>query len=150
MLSLREAATAAGVSLSTIRRRHRVGTFQNARKDGEGRWLIPVNDLLAAGFRLNTPDTPATEAVNDGHEPPDSAYYRRQAEAAHAELRHQLKLEQMRAEHAERLADERLRMIDHYERALRILEAAPEARGEPVRTAEPEQPHGRSWFRRRR
>ncbi|MGW1980782.1 helix-turn-helix domain-containing protein [Streptomyces sp. NPDC001889] len=54
-LTQQEAATAAGVSLSTIRRRRADGSFPGARLDPVRGWLIPVEDLLAAGFRLNAP-----------------------------------------------------------------------------------------------
>lgn len=58
MLTQREAAAACGVSRSTIRRRREDGALPHAVFD-EGRgWLIPVDDLLAAGFRVNAPAPP--------------------------------------------------------------------------------------------
>lgn len=48
-LTLSEAAQRAGVSRSTIRRRHEAGKFPNAHLDG-GEWRIPIEDLEDAGL----------------------------------------------------------------------------------------------------
>ncbi|MFI0013692.1 helix-turn-helix transcriptional regulator [Streptomyces griseus] len=69
MLTQREAATACGVSRSTIRRRREAGDLPNAVQDESRGWLIPVEDLLAAGFRLNAPsgpDVPAADSAAAG------------------------------------------------------------------------------------
>jgi len=50
---LSRAATMAGVSQSTMKRRLRSGAFPHAAQDDTGAWTIPVEDLLAAGFHLN-------------------------------------------------------------------------------------------------
>ena len=50
---LSRAATMTGVSQSTMKRRLRAGAFPNAAQDESGAWVIPVEDLLAAGFHLN-------------------------------------------------------------------------------------------------
>ncbi|MFF6888579.1 helix-turn-helix transcriptional regulator [Streptomyces sp. NPDC012421] len=69
LLTQREAAAACGVSRSTIRRRREAGDLAGCVQDEERGWLIPVEALLAAGFRLNAPApaadaaTPAAEAV---------------------------------------------------------------------------------------
>ncbi|MEV7114398.1 helix-turn-helix transcriptional regulator [Streptomyces anulatus] len=67
MLTRREAATACGVSRSTIRRRREAGDLPNAVQDEARGWLIPVKEgLLAAGFRLNAPagpDVPAADSA---------------------------------------------------------------------------------------
>lgn len=56
--TLREAAAACGVSLSTIRRRRESGEFPGAvKEDGRG-WTVPVEDLLAAGLKVNAPAPP--------------------------------------------------------------------------------------------
>ncbi|MFJ8696978.1 helix-turn-helix transcriptional regulator [Streptomyces roseolilacinus] len=60
MLSPRQAAAACGVSRTTIRRRREDGAFPGAVQDEKRGWLIPVEDLLAAGFRLNAPAPPLT------------------------------------------------------------------------------------------
>lgn len=58
MLTQREAAAACGVSRTTIRRRREAGDLPNAIQDESRGWLIPVEDLLAAGLRLNAPAGP--------------------------------------------------------------------------------------------
>ncbi|MFI5635062.1 helix-turn-helix transcriptional regulator [Streptomyces sp. NPDC051664] len=58
MLNQREAADACGVSRTTIRRRREAGDLPGAVQDPARGWLIPVDDLLAAGFRLNAPAPP--------------------------------------------------------------------------------------------
>lgn len=57
-LTVKEAAKAAGVSVDTIRRSIRSGKFPEAAQDQDASaaWRIPVEDLIAAGFRLHTPD----------------------------------------------------------------------------------------------
>ncbi|MFJ2590859.1 helix-turn-helix domain-containing protein [Streptomyces sp. NPDC087538] len=64
MLTQREAATACGVSRTTIRRRED-GDLPGAVQDPKRGWLIPIDDLLAAGLRPHAPappDAPATQA----------------------------------------------------------------------------------------
>ncbi|MFI8258893.1 helix-turn-helix transcriptional regulator [Streptomyces filamentosus] len=58
LLTQREAAAACGVSRSTIRRRREAGELPGCVQDEERGWLIPVDALLAAGFRLNAPTPP--------------------------------------------------------------------------------------------
>ncbi|MDX3596608.1 helix-turn-helix domain-containing protein [Streptomyces sp. ID03-2B] len=69
MLTQREAATACGVSRTTIRRRREAGDLPGAvQNEAPGR-LIPVEDLLAAGYRLNAPagpDVPAADSAAAG------------------------------------------------------------------------------------
>ncbi|MFJ9641425.1 helix-turn-helix domain-containing protein [Streptomyces sp. NPDC101178] len=64
MLTQREAATAGGVSRSTIRRRREAGDLPGAVSDETCGWLIPVDDLLAPGFRLNAPAGPDATAAS--------------------------------------------------------------------------------------
>ncbi|MGW7231143.1 helix-turn-helix transcriptional regulator [Streptomyces cyaneofuscatus] len=66
MLTQREAAAACGVSRSTIRRRREAGDLPGAVSDETRGWLIPVGDLLAAGFRLDTPASPDATAERNG------------------------------------------------------------------------------------
>ncbi|MFF9344891.1 helix-turn-helix transcriptional regulator [Streptomyces sp. NPDC014773] len=61
LLSQREAAAACGVSRSTIRRRREAGGLPGCVQDDERGWLIPVEALLAVGFRLRAP-APAEDA----------------------------------------------------------------------------------------
>ncbi|WP_406016356.1 helix-turn-helix domain-containing protein [Streptomyces sp. NBC_00984] len=77
MLTQREAATACGVSRTTIRRRREDGDLPGAVQDPKREWLIPIDDLLAAGLRLHAPappDAPTTQAgptEDDGQEHDD-------------------------------------------------------------------------------
>ncbi|MFJ1839886.1 MULTISPECIES: helix-turn-helix transcriptional regulator [unclassified Streptomyces] len=127
MLTQREAAAACGVSRTTIRRRREDGDLPGAVQDPKRGWIIPVDDLLAAGFRLHAPtppDAPATQAGETGHdqERADVAalrselaaaeYGRRLAEAEAGHLRDQL------AARGEHIAD--------LQKALAALMPAPE------------------------
>jgi hypothetical protein len=116
-LTVTEAAKAAGVDRRTIRRRLDADDFPNAHRDTgkqgpeSGPWLIPVEDLLAAGLKLHQPtgpDEPTTDAAN-----------------AHAQteanLRAALSDAVRRAEVAEAVAAERERVIQAQELALRAL-----------------------------
>ncbi|MYS73928.1 hypothetical protein GTY88_26455 [Streptomyces sp. SID5926] len=46
------------MSRTTIRRRREAGELPGAVLDDDRGWLIPVEDLLAAGFRLTPPAHP--------------------------------------------------------------------------------------------
>ncbi len=59
LLSQRDAAAVCGVSRSTIRRRRDAGRFPNAVRDGVLGWLIPEDDLRAAGLQLSRSAVPA-------------------------------------------------------------------------------------------
>lgn len=68
MFTFAEAAERTGVSRETIKRRHKDGVFPNAVKETRNNvetWVIPVEDLLGAGFRVNAPAPPeeSTTAV---------------------------------------------------------------------------------------
>lgn len=56
MLTVREAAAAAGVSADTIRRRLRAGQFPGAVLSDA--WRIPAGELVAAGLHLHAPQGP--------------------------------------------------------------------------------------------
>ncbi|MDN3297248.1 hypothetical protein QWM81_25040 [Streptomyces ficellus] len=101
MLTQRDAATACGVSRSTIRRRREDGAFPNAVQDPARGWLIPVDDLLAAGFRLHAPAPP-----DEPGQPPATAPAALTAEGGHGQDAATLRaeLERVRQEHALELA----------------------------------------------
>ncbi|MGW3503019.1 helix-turn-helix transcriptional regulator [Streptomyces globisporus] len=113
MLTQREAAAACGVSRTTIRRRREAGDLPGAVQDPARGWLIPVPDLLAAGFRLNAPagpDTPAADSPAEhggnhrqehGGDQSDVARLRAELER----LRHDHALAVAEAEHGRRLAE---------------------------------------------
>lgn len=127
-LTLTEAATAAGVSRKTIRRRLDADEFPNAQRlDGPagtatGPWVIPVTDLLVAGFALNAPDTPPEPAAPlpvDTDRVADLA-------ATVENLRTELATERIRREAADALLESSNRNADDLRNALRMLEAGPQ------------------------
>lgn len=117
-LSIAEAAARCGVDRSTIRRRLDRGELADAwREEGpQGKWMIPVASLVAAGLNLTSPD--------QGHTPG-----REQAHATPADqdelwqLREQLAEWRTRALVAESVSEERRRTIERLDRALLALEA---------------------------
>ncbi len=122
-LTLTEAAGACGVSRKTVRRRLDADEFPNARRlDGPagtetGPWVIPTEDLIAAGFELHQPAGP------DPTPPPTTAEPERpdvgrldELEKENADLRR-------RAEVAEAIAEERGLALDDARLALRALTA---------------------------
>ncbi|MFJ3819263.1 helix-turn-helix transcriptional regulator [Streptomyces sp. NPDC090056] len=147
LLTQREAASACGVSRSTIRRRREAGELPGCVQDEERGWLIPVEALLAAGFRLNAP-SPPEDAVPAGSPVPavgpaaagtvgeDVAALRAELERErreHAEARHQAALATAEARHqAELAAAVRTQLaakeehIEDLRAALRALTPAPE------------------------
>ncbi|MEV6463060.1 helix-turn-helix domain-containing protein [Streptomyces albidoflavus] len=60
LLTQVEAAAACGVSRSTIRRAREDGRLPGATRHPTRGWLIPVDALLAAGYRLHAPAPPDT------------------------------------------------------------------------------------------
>ena len=107
LLTQREAAAACGVSRTTIRRRREAGELPGAVLDDDRGWLIPVEDLLAAGFRLNAPappdaDTTDGKAVNT--QTPAGTRQDTAPDETTAAL--QAELERLRHEHALVLAQE--------------------------------------------
>lgn len=109
--SVVQAAARTGAARSTIQRHLRKGAFPGAYQLPDGTWSIGVEDLLAAGFRVDAP-APADE-VEHGH-----------ADAARiASLEAALAAANARAEAAERVAAERNRVIEAQDRALRMLTA---------------------------
>ncbi|MGW9361989.1 helix-turn-helix domain-containing protein, partial [Streptomyces diastaticus] len=60
LLTQVEAAAACGVSRSTIRRAREAGHLPGATRHPARGWLIPVDALLAAGYRLHAPAPPDT------------------------------------------------------------------------------------------
>jgi hypothetical protein len=140
LLTQREAATACGVSRSTIRRRREAGELPGCVQDGERGWLIPVEALLAAGFRLNAPsppeDTvragspgPAAGPVAAGAVGEDVAALRAELERVrreHAEARHQAALAAAEAGHLRAQLAAKEEHIEDLRTALRALAPAPE------------------------
>lgn len=140
MLTQREAADACGVSRTTIRRRREAGELPGSVLDDDRGWLIPVDDLLAAGFRLHAPAPPdqagpeeATAGAGQADGPGEAAELRAELER----LRHETQLLLTQEQHARALAeaearhlkerlDERAGHIADLQKALAAITPAPE------------------------
>lgn len=130
-LSLTQAAAAAGVSHKTIRRALDAGRLPQARRGsgpggpGTGSWAVPVDDLLAAGFKLGRPAPPddsgasSTAAPTQGRDIPTDTVVLDRLQAENADLRARLAV-------AEAVAAERGRHLTNLEVALRALPAGTE------------------------
>lgn len=134
-----QAAQMAGVSVSTIKRRRVAGDFPNAVQDDNGTWLIPVEDLLAAGLHLNRPEPPQVtdpgqSQVTQGSDPGLIARV--------SELERLLAVSEAHRAAAEQLAAERLQRAELAVRALHMLDASrpptnPPTPAEPPTVATP-------------
>ncbi|MFF7366016.1 helix-turn-helix domain-containing protein [Streptomyces sp. NPDC008125] len=140
-LNQREAAAACGVSRTTIRRRREAGDLPGAVQDPQRGWLIPVEDLLAAGFRLNAPAGPdEVTAVTPAGPDPAAVADQEDVAGLRAKLdraRHEHALALATAEHGRQLAeaeaqqlraqlDARAEHIADLQQALRALTAGQE------------------------
>ncbi|MFJ5129950.1 helix-turn-helix transcriptional regulator [Streptomyces sp. NPDC088555] len=122
MLTQREAAAACGVSRTTIRRRREANDLPGAVQDPQRGWLIPIDDLLAAGFRLHAPAGPdastapagTTELHHDHDQDHDQDVAALRAELAR--VRHEHTLELAAAQHGQALAEA---TVGHLEARLR-------------------------------
>lgn len=155
LLTQREAAAACGVSRTTIRRRREAGELPGAVLDDDRGWLIPVEDLLAAGFRLNAPAPPDEKDVGDqaaAEAQPDTApddtavalqselhRLRHEHALALAEERGARQLAEAEARHLEARLKERGDHIEDLQRALAALTPAPDRAAIP-RPAQPSPP----------
>jgi hypothetical protein len=108
-----EAALACQVDRRTIRRRLEASSFPNAHKLENGRWRIPVVDLIAAGLKPNAP-TAAVEIIGS-----TTVDVVAELQAQLAELQAQLADALKRAAEAEARAEECGRVIDAQTVALR-------------------------------
>ncbi|MER5747168.1 helix-turn-helix domain-containing protein [Streptomyces sp. NPDC002225] len=136
MLNQREAATACGVSRSTIRRRREAGLLPGSVEDPQRGWLIPVEALLAAGFTLNAPAPPDAAPPATGF--PDGSgagsvaellkeleHLRQQHALELAEARHGQALAESEAVHLRAQLAARAEHIGDLQRALQALMPAP-------------------------
>ncbi|WP_371558701.1 helix-turn-helix domain-containing protein [Streptomyces longwoodensis] len=152
MLTQREAADACGVSRTTIRRRREAGELPGSVLDDERGWLIPVDDLLAAGFRLHAPAPPdqvapgAATATAAGGAQADQTReaaelraelerQRHEHERELAEERHARALAEAEARHLAERLQERAAHISDLQRALAALTPAPDRAAIPQPTA---------------
>jgi len=135
--SITEAASLCGVHADTIRRKISALAEHGAEKDESGAWTIPVEALLAVGLkpgRPAPPDSPAQPSPAVAATLPEQVVPVAEVEALRNEvaaLKHQLELEQVRRETAERLVDVHREALDESRAWRRILEAGPSSRIAP-------------------
>lgn len=122
---LTEAARLTGTSRSTIKRKLAAGEFPGAAKDADGVWRFGPDDLLAAGLKLRTP-ADAGRSRDDEDQDDDAELLDRISE-----LERLLDLERVRRQAAEMVAAEREKRAETAERALLMLEAAPQLVSSP-------------------
>jgi len=121
-LTLTEAAKATGVSRKTLRRRLDAHEFPNASRldgpagDSSGPWVIPIADLLGAGFTLHSSDDVQVEDKPDDHS----------VDLRIHDLEHELALERERRRAADDLRAAAERNAEDLRTALRMLEAGPQ------------------------
>ncbi|MCY0954135.1 helix-turn-helix domain-containing protein [Streptomyces sp. H27-S2] len=147
MLTQREAADACGVSRTTIRRAREAGDLPGSVQDPKRGWMIPIDGLLAAGYRLNAP-APADSPAPGGSAAPaaageqDAVVLRAELERLRAE--HELALARAELQHLRAQLAERGERIADLQRAVAALTPAP-SRAElalPERVAMPGQAMG--------
>lgn len=135
---LSRAAAMAGVSQSTMKRRLRAGAFPHAAQDDTGAWVIPVEDLLGAGFHLNGQPR-VTDPVHSEVTPVGDLGRRiADLERQLVEERAARLVEQVRREAAEQIAVEREKRAQTAERALLMLETRETPAAVVMSTAEPD------------
>lgn len=133
LMGLAEAASACGVSVSTLRRKRPQLKDLGAAETAKG-WQIPVTALITLGLmdRVTSPshESPTTLTVKGFTTPPREAPDDAPSEVlealrtAHAELLGKLADAEKRAAVAEAVASERERIIQAQASALRMLEPA--------------------------
>ncbi|GAA2913001.1 helix-turn-helix domain-containing protein [Streptomyces mexicanus] len=145
LLTQQEAADACGVSRTTIRRRREAGELPGSVLDEKRGWLIPVEALLAAGFRLHAPAPPdkagpgeTTARAGQSASLDEAAELRAEIERLRTEMaeeRHARAMAQAEAEHLKERLRERSDHIADLQRALAALTPAPERAAIPQPTA---------------
>lgn len=133
------------ISRATLRRGIESGRFPHAKKDPQGRWVVPVDDLIAAQVkgRKTWLNEDAHEPAHEGghpvhnelaqgtHNPLGPSVSAVATELAH--LKNELAHEQARRELAERVAEERLSHIESLSTALKMIEASTSPAAPPPR-----------------
>lgn len=153
MFSLSEAALVCSVSRATVRRALDAKRFPNAYRStgmkgpGTGPWMIPLADLLSAGFRLNSPVPPFEQGSEQSHatgvQTPPEEYWA---------LRERVARLEGQLEAARGLAAERDRHIVTLAKALeetlrRVPELPPAPESQPVSEAPLVAPRRGFWQR---
>ena len=161
LLTIAETVQVSGLSESSIKHRLRAGVFINARKGPGPRdpWLIPANDLAAAGL-LDGTSSFVQQVVTEGSPGEGDSVTAFEGRA---------ELERLRVERAEALAEaarwralaeERAERVEDLRLALRMLGPGPDQTSPPAAAASVEAHPGevpgdatrprRRWWRRGR
>lgn len=131
--TISEAADRCGVSKSTVRRYREAGKFPSAFKDSQGAWKVPLEDLLAVGWK------PIDPALNQATEQPADGLAERVRELEQA-----LAVERARNEGLERVAAMAEASVADLRQAMKMIEASvseqPEPPSEQVQDTPTEQP----------
>ncbi|GGC64200.1 hypothetical protein IEU95_11540 [Hoyosella rhizosphaerae] len=146
--SAAEAARRCGVGRATIQRALDGGRLPGAVKTEDG-WQIPLEDLLAAGFKPDRPSPPEDQTTkSEANKPSESSDTTEVSKltARVQELETELLVTKTRAESeaarrtaAEVLAQERLERVSDLRSALRMLEAAKPQTPTDTPPAQPQQ-----------
>lgn len=123
--NLSDAARLTGVSRSTMRRYREAGDFPNAYKNTDRQWMIPVEDLLARGLKLQGELSRAITLTEPAQALPQAGAVDMPTGMAKElnDLRRELAVEQARRQGVEELLVEVRRRADLAEMALKQLEA---------------------------
>lgn len=133
---MKQAAEVCGVSVDTVKRRIKKLEELGAYKNSRGAWRVTPEQLRGAGLKPGAP-LKRTRALPQGKESAPGAQGGAEVERLRArviELEAALKVEKLKVEAAERVAEERSKSLELLARSLRVLEAS----REPVREVEPE------------
>lgn len=129
--SASEAARRCGVGRATIQRALDAGRLPGAVQTDKG-WQIPLEDLLAAGFKPDRPTStgapttpPPARSTRAAAPSPDQAQRVAELETLLAAERARADLEHAHRIAAEQLAAERAARVDDLRHALRMIEAGP-------------------------
>lgn len=135
-LSITEAAAAAGVSRRTISRRIEAGDVPGAEKDDDGKWLIPPEGLIVAGYELTAPESEPDQAEPEPApvEPEPASPAPDEIAALTAELADWRR----RAEVAEAVAAERAAALEDVRTTLAMAQRMLTAGESPAPTPAPE------------
>lgn len=137
--TITESAQRCGVSKSTVRRYRESDRFPNAWKDDSQQWRIPIEDLLAVGWKPVDPN----QVSNAGGSVSGSSERERELESL-------LAIERAKREAAERVASMAQESVEDLRRALRMLEQSPVRQAEyapktPV-SVPPDAPRKSRWW----
>lgn len=159
---VQQAARECGVSVATIRRRIKDGSFPNAEQGAGGAWLIPVTDLIAAGLNPGQPSPPDhSQGVATEHSHAENAHSHDYGQRAspqvegYAQLEQKLLSEQREVEHLRTQVHTLQNNLDDLRTAMRMLQAAPQHHDDSTdsitstrESVKSESASGGSFFRR--